>query len=159
MLKNWCFRTVVLEKTLENSLESKEIRSVNSKGNQPWIFIGNTDAEASILCPLMWRADSLEKTLMLGKIESRRRGEQQRTRWLDASPTQLTWVCTNSERQWRTEKPGMLQSMGSQRAGHDWATEQQWTEHLQKVQWRNDYMNRDSPCPQGVTYTIKLSAP
>ena len=71
---------------------------------------------------LMRRAESLEKTLMLGKIESRRRGEQQRTRWLDASPTQLTWVCTNSERQWRTEKPGVLQSMGLQRVRHDRAT-------------------------------------
>ena len=83
-LKNWCFCTVVLEKTLESLLDSKEIKPVNPKGNQSWIFIGRTDAEAEapILGHLMWRADSLEKTLMVGKIEGRRRG-QQSMRWLD----------------------------------------------------------------------------
>ena len=59
------------------SLDSKEIKPVNPKRNQPWIFIGRTDAEASILCHLMLRANSLEKTLMLGKIEGRRRRRQQ----------------------------------------------------------------------------------
>ena len=59
--KNWCFRIVVLEKTLESPLDSKEIKPVNSKENQPWMFIGRTDAEprAPILCHLMGRADSL----------------------------------------------------------------------------------------------------
>ena len=73
--KNWCFWTVVLEKTLESPLNCKEIKPVNPKGNQPWIFIGSTDAEAevSVLGHLMQRADSLEKTLMLGKIEGIRR--------------------------------------------------------------------------------------
>ena len=85
-LKNWCFWTVVLKKTLESPVDSKEIQpSVNPEGNQPWIFIGRTDAEAEdlILWPLMRRADSLEKTLMLRKIESRRRRGQQKMRWLD----------------------------------------------------------------------------
>ena len=65
--KNWCFWTVVLEKTLESPLDSKEIQPVHPKGNQSWIFIGGTDAvaEAPIFSYLMWRADSLEKTLML----------------------------------------------------------------------------------------------
>ena len=83
--KNWCFWTVVLEKTLESPLGSKEIQLVHSKGNQSWIFIGRTDAKAEtpILWPPMWRTDSLEKTLMLGKIEGRRRRGQQRMRWLD----------------------------------------------------------------------------
>ena len=87
-LKNWCFWTVVLEKTLESPLSCKEIKSVSPKGNQPWIFIGRTDdeAEAPILCHLMWRANSLEKTLMLGKTESKRRGWQ-RMRWLDGINT------------------------------------------------------------------------
>ena len=67
--KNWCFWIVVLEKTLESPLDSKVIKPVNPKGNQSWIFIGRTDAEAPILGHLMQRADSLEKTLMLGKIE------------------------------------------------------------------------------------------
>ena len=75
MPKNLCFWTVVLEKTLENLLDCKEIQSVNPERNQPWIFIGRTDAEAEtpILWPPMRRTDSLEKTLMLGKIEGRRR--------------------------------------------------------------------------------------
>ena len=79
-LKNWCFWTVVLEKTLESPLDCKEIKPINSKGNQFWIFFGRTDVEAE--APIL-RADSLEKTLMLGKIEGRRRREWQRMRWLD----------------------------------------------------------------------------
>ena len=83
-LKNWCFRTVVLEKTLESPLGSKEIKLVNPKGNQSWIFIGGTDAEAeaSILWPPDAKSWLIEKTLMLGKIEGRRRGWQ-RMKWLD----------------------------------------------------------------------------
>ena len=82
--KNWCFWTVVLEKTLESPLDCEEIKPVNPKGNQPWIFIGRNDAEAetAILQPPDARTNSLEKTLMLGKIEGRRRRGQQRMRWL-----------------------------------------------------------------------------
>ena len=83
--ENRCFWTVVLEKTLESPSDSKEIKSVNPKGNKLWIFIGRTDAEAEalILPPLMRRVNSLEKTLMLGKIEHRRRRGWQMIRWLD----------------------------------------------------------------------------
>ena len=82
---NWCFWTVVLVKALESPLDCKEIQPVHPKGNQSWIYIGRTDAEAEsrILGHLMWRTDSLEKTLILGKIEGRRRREWQRMRWLD----------------------------------------------------------------------------
>ena len=68
---NWRFWTVVLEKTLESPLDCKEIQPVHPKGDQSWIFIGRTDAEAEtpILWPFDVRADSFEKTLMLGKIE------------------------------------------------------------------------------------------
>ena len=83
--KNWCFWTVVLEKTLESPLDCKEIQPVHSKWDQSWIFIGRTDAEAEtpILGPMMRRTDSLEKTLMLGKIEGGRRRGRRRMRWLD----------------------------------------------------------------------------
>ena len=83
-MKNWCFWTVVLQKTLESPLDCKEIQPVN-KGNQSWIFIGRTDAEAETqyFGHLMQRADSLEKTLMLGKTEGRRRIGWQRMLWLD----------------------------------------------------------------------------
>ena len=86
--KNWCFWTVVLEKTLESHLDCKEIKPVNPKGNEPWIL----NAEYRILMlklklkyfgHLLRKANSLEKTLMLGKIEGRKRREQQRMSWLD----------------------------------------------------------------------------
>ena len=85
MLKNWCFWTLVLEKTLESPLDCKEIQPVHPKGNQSWIFIGRTHAEAEtpIFGHLMWRTDSLEKTLRLGKIKGGKRRAQQRMRWLD----------------------------------------------------------------------------
>ena len=84
-LKNWCFSTVVLENTLESPLDSKEIQPVHPKGNQSWIFIERTDSEAELQYfeHLMWRTNSFEKTLMLGKIEGRRRRGWQRMRWLD----------------------------------------------------------------------------
>ena len=83
-LKNWCFWTVVLEKTLESPLDSREIQPVHPKGDQSWIFI-RTDAEAEIpiFGHLIQRTDSLEKTLMLEKIEGRRRRGWQRMRWLN----------------------------------------------------------------------------
>ena len=83
--KNWYFWTVVLEKTPESPLDCKEIQPVHPKGNQSWMFIGKIDAEAetSIFGYLMWWTDSLEKTLMLGKIEGIRRRGWQRVRWLD----------------------------------------------------------------------------
>ena len=80
-LKNWCFQTVVLERTLKSPLDSKEIKPVNPKGKQPWIFIGRTDTEAPIFGHL-WEELTLEKTLMLGKIEGRGRRRWQRTRCL-----------------------------------------------------------------------------
>ena len=76
---------MVLEKTLESPLDCKEIKPVHPKGDQSWLFIGRTYAEAEslILWPMMGGTDSLEKTLMLGKFEGKRRRGQQRMRWLD----------------------------------------------------------------------------
>ena len=84
-LENWCFWTVVLEKTLESPMDFKEIQPVNPKENQPWIFIGRNDAvvEIQYFGHLIWRPDSLEKTLILGNIEGRRRWGWHRIRWLD----------------------------------------------------------------------------
>ena len=80
---------------------------------------------------LMRRADSFEKTLMFGKIEGRRRSRWERMRWLDASPTQLTWVWVDSGSWWWTGRPGVLQFMGSQIVRHDWVTELNWAIHRQ----------------------------
>ena len=83
--KNWCFWTVVLEKTLESPLDCKEIQPVHPKGDQSWVFIGRTDVEAQT--PTLWPPDAknwfIGKTLRLGKIEGGRRRGQQRMRWLD----------------------------------------------------------------------------
>ena len=81
-LKNWCFWTVVLKKTLESPLDSKEIKLVKPKRSQPWILIGKT--ELQYFGHLIWTADSLKKTLMLGKIEGKRRRGQQTMRSLDS---------------------------------------------------------------------------
>ena len=86
VLKNWCWIwTVVLDKTLESPLDNKENRPVSPKVNQLWIFIERTDAEVE--APILWppdvKSDSLEKTLMLWRIEGRRRRGRQRMRWLD----------------------------------------------------------------------------
>ena len=84
-LKNWCFWTVVLEKTLESPLDCKEIKPVNPKRSQSWILLEGLMLKLKLqyFGHLMRRTDSLEKTLMLGRIEGRRRRGQQRLRWLD----------------------------------------------------------------------------
>ena len=83
--KNWCFWTVVLERTLEIPLDCKEVQPVHPKESQSWIFIGRTDVEAET--PILWPPDAknrlIRKTLLLGKIEGKRRRERQRMRWLD----------------------------------------------------------------------------
>ena len=116
-LKNWCFRTMVLKKTLESPLDSKEIKPVNPKGNQPWIFIGRTDAKALKFCWLMQRADSLEKTLLLGKIESKRRKRWQRMRWLvsitnsiDVNVRELQEIDSEGQRSLAGFSPGVTKS-------------------------------------------------
>ena len=122
VLKNWYFWIVMLEKTLETPLESKEIKPVNSEGNQPWIFTGRTDAEAQT--PIPWPPDA--KSQFTGKDPDARKDwrQKKRVRWLYSIKTQWTWIWANSGRCWRTGNPGVLQSMGSQRVGHNLATEQ-----------------------------------
>jgi len=127
----WCFWTVVLEKTLKTLLDCKEIKPVHPKGKQSWIFIGRTDAEAPILWPLNAKSWLIGKDPHAGKDWGQ---EEKRTiedgGWM-ASATQWTWVWANSERQWRTEQPGVLQSMGpqSQTRLSDWRTnDTRWPE-------------------------------
>ena len=85
-LKNWCFWTVVLEKTLGVPLDCKEIKPVHPKGNQSWIFTGRTDAEALILWPPDGKSWLIRKDPELGKTEGRRRRGRQRMRWMDGIP-------------------------------------------------------------------------
>ena len=129
-LKNLCFWTVVLEKTLESPLDCREIRPVlkeiNPKGNQSWIRIGRTDVEAET--PICWTPDA--KNWLIWKRpwcwERLKAGGEREDRGWDgwmASPTQWTWVWVNSRSWWWTGRPGVLQSMRSQRVRHDWVTE------------------------------------
>ena len=124
--KNWCLPTVVLEKTLENSLHSKDSKPINTKGNQPGIFTGSTDAEteASILWPFDGNSWLIGKDPILRKIDGKIEGGRGWDGWMP-SPIQWTWTWVNSGRWWRTGKPGVLQSNKFQRVGHDLGTEQQ----------------------------------
>ena len=98
-LKNWCFWTMVLEKSLESPLDCKDIQPVYPKGNQSWVFIGRTDAEAEAL--ILWPSDSLEKTLILGKrLKAGGEGDNRGWDGWMASPSQWTWVWVSSGSWW-----------------------------------------------------------
>ena len=131
--KNWCVWTVVLEKTLDSSLDCKEIKPVSLKGNQPWISIEMTNTEAEAL--ILWPPDG--KSWLIGQDpwcwEGLGAGGEGYDRGWDgwmASPTQWTWVWVNSGSWWWTGRPGVLHFMGSQRVGHNWVTGLNWTEQI-----------------------------
>ena len=130
MLKNWCFWIVMLEKTLESPLDCKEIQPVNPKGNQCLEFVGRTDAEAEapILCLPDANSWLIRKDPDAGKDwrqEKKGMTEDKMVGW--HHQTQWTWAWASSGRWWRAGKPGVLQSMGLQRVGHNWVIEQQGT--------------------------------
>ena len=123
--KNRCFWTVELEKTPESPLDSKSIKPVNLKGNQPWIFTGRTtDAEAET--PILWPPDA--KSWLIAKDSDAGKDwrweengtEDEMAGWLHR---QWTWLWLNSGSWWWTERPSVLQSMGSQRVEYDWVIE------------------------------------
>ena len=125
MPKNWCFWTWCWRRLLR-------VPWTVRRSNQSILMEISPEYSLNVLMlelklqyfsHLMQRTDTLEKTLMLGKIEGRRRRGQQRMRWLDGTLTQWTWVWASSGSWWWTGKPGVLQSMRSQRVGHNWATE------------------------------------
>ena len=126
--KNWCFWTLVLEKTLESPLDCKEIQLVHPKGDKSWVFIGMTDVEAET--PILWPPHA--KTWLIGKDPDAGRdwGQEEKgmTGWDGwmASPTRWARVWVDSRCLWWTGTPGMLRLTGSQRVGHDWATELNW---------------------------------
>ena len=131
--KELMFWTVVLEKTLESPLNCKEIQPVHSEGDQYGCSLEGLMLKLKLQSfgHLMWRVNSLEKTLMLGGIGGRRkRVDRGWDGWL-ASLTWRTWIWVNSRSWWWTGRPGVLQFMGSQRVGHDWETELNWTEALE----------------------------
>ena len=129
--KNWCFWTVVWEKTLESPLDCKEIQRVSPEGNQSWIFNARTDAEAET--PILWPPDA--KNWLFGKrlwcwkrLKAGGEGDNRGWDGWMASPTWWTWVWASSGSWWWTRKPGTLQSTVSQRVGHYWVTQLNWTD-------------------------------
>ena len=112
--KNWCF-WIMLEKTLENPLNCKEIKPVNPKGNQPWIFIGRIDAEAPILWPpdvksqLIWKDPThLKRPWRWERLRAGGEGDDRGWDGWMTSPTQWIWLWASSGKWWRTGKPGAL---------------------------------------------------
>ena len=128
-LKNWCFWTMVLEKTLESPLDWKDIQAVHPKGISPEYSLEGSTPKLKLqyFGHQMWRTDSLEKTLMLEGIRGRRRRGRQ---MMMASLTRWTCVWVNSGSCWWTGRPGVLWFMGSRRVGHDWVTELIWSDIL-----------------------------
>ena len=122
---NWCFWTMVLEKTLESPLDCKEIHPVHPKGDQSGIYIGRADVEAKT--PVLWPPHA--KSWLIGKDPDAGRdwGQEEKGMTEDdgwmASLTWCTWLRVNSRSWWWTGRPGVLQFMGSQRVRHNWATE------------------------------------
>ena len=148
VLKNWCFWTVGLENILESHLDCKEIQPVHPKGDQSWMFIGRTDVEAEI--PIHWPPDakhwlSWKRSWCCKRLRLRGEGDNRRWDGWTASWTQWTWVWINSGSCWWTGKPGVLQSTGSQRVRHDWATELNWTGLNLSMDFKSTKL--DQSCP------------
>ena len=168
VLKNWYFWTGVLEKTLESPLDCKEIQPVHPKGNQSQIFIGRADAEAET--PILWPPDAKNKQLKRPwcweSLKSGGEGDDQGWDGWMASLTQQTWVWVGSRSRWWTGNPGLLQSIGSQRVGHNWVTELKEAKHLYSKNYKTlmeateDNTNwwKDIPCSwMGRIHIVKIT--
>ena len=128
--KNWYFWTV-LEKTLESPLDCKETQPVHSKGDQPWVFFGRTGCWSWNSSTLATSCEELTHWKWFWcwqRLGARGEGDDRGWDGWMASPIQWTWVWVNSGSWWWTGRPGVLQFMGSQRAGHHWVTELNWTD-------------------------------
>ena len=139
--KNWCFWTVVLEKTLESPLDYKEIQPVHPKGDQSWVFVEGLmlKLELQYFGHLMRRVDSLDKTWCWEGLGAGGEGDDRGWDGWIALLTQWTWVWVNSGSWWWTGSPGLLLFMRWQRVRHDWATELNWNIKLFWVLWNVFY--------------------
>ena len=148
-----CFWTVVLEKTLESPLNYKEIQPVHPKGNQFWMFIGRTDAEAEApaLCPPDAKNWLLGKDPDAGKELRQEEKGMTEDEWWMASPTRWTWIWGSFGNLWWTGRPGVLQSMRSPRVGHHWVTELDWIISCVEVISQNSTENYTVP----VSYILQ----
>ena len=129
--KNWCFWTVVLEKTLESPLDCKEIRPVLKEISPGCSLEGlMLKLKLQYFGHLMWRADSFERPWCWERLRAGGEGDDRGWDGWMASPTRWTWVWVNSGSWWWTGRPGVLRFMGSQKVRHDSMTELNWTEAL-----------------------------
>ena len=141
--KNWCFWTVVLEKTLESPLNCKEIQTAHPKGNQSWIFIGRTNADWNSNTLSTW-CQELTHWKRLWCWERLKAGGERDDREWDGWMASLTWVWVNSKNWWWTGKPGMLHSIGSQRVRHDWETELNWYAEYKEKWYKWTYLQNSN---------------
>ena len=152
--KKWCFWTVVLDKTLESPLDNREIKPVNHIGGQPWILIGRTDAESNLRYSghLMWTANSLETTLMLGEIEARRRMGWQRMRCLDGITDSMNMNLANLQKMVR-DREAWCGVVKSQTQLGDWTTTKFWKSQV----LNEDHLSRVNKTKQTKQTYVKLS--
>ena len=138
---------MVLEKILDSPLDGKEIQPVHSDGDQSWVFIGRTDAKAEtlVLWPPHVKSWLIEKDSDAGRDWAGGEGDDRGWDGWIASQTWWTWVWVNSGSWWCTGRPGVLRFMGSQRVGHDWVTELNWTEVLCSYKPTSIYIIRFNP--------------
>ena len=153
VLKNRCFLTVVLEKTLESPLDCKDVQPVHSKGDQPWVFFGGNDAKAE--APVFWPPH--EKRWLIRKDsdagrdwgqEEKGMTENEMAGWhyqLDGCEFTLL---SELQEIWWTGRPGVLQCMGSQRVGHDWATELNWRNN----NWKKNFPKFWTILDEGISF-------
>ena len=121
--KNWCFWTVVLEKTLESPLDCKEIQAVHPKGDQSWVFIGWNSNTLATCCGEL---TPLKRPWCWERLKAGEEGDNRGWDGWMASHTRWTWVWVSSGSWLRTGKPSMMLSMGLQSVRHNWATELKW---------------------------------
>ena len=167
VLKNWCFWTVVLEKTLESPMDSKEIQPVHPKADQSWVFIGKDwcwSWNSNTLATSCEELNHVKRPWCWERLRAGGEGDDKGWDGWMASPTRWTRVWVDSGSWWWTGRPGVLQFMGLQRVGHDWATELNWNYIFSvilslwdsNVYWQRQSYNCDNQLKNLKSWTVSF---